>query len=115
MAADDELPRGWTQFASGTAANAVVTFPAIPGISWVVTSVKCAASSGYAGGYFLNVQDQNADVFGEDGGNAGAAGEAIASMEWDGQNPYPISTAVTITAYETGSLNTNLNVTAYPI
>jgi hypothetical protein len=41
MAADDELPRGWVQ-SSQPAENvqAAVLYPAVPGITWVVTAVN---------------------------------------------------------------------------
>lgn len=35
MAANDELPRGWVQSISNTGPS--ITYPAVPGITWVLT------------------------------------------------------------------------------
>lgn len=114
MPASGELPRGVSLTANVLSGNSTVTFPAIPGIAWVLTSAHAAGNSGYTGAYSvaLVVNGATLDSF---SGEAAVASQAQANAQFDGEIPFPMNTAVTVTASQTGTLNTVLVARAYPI
>jgi hypothetical protein len=120
MAADDELPRGWTQNSLyNNGGNDFITYPAIPGISWVLTQID-ANISVYPGG---------ALPFGPlvlvNGVFYGALGISIENNnpyqndEWQyngGPIAFPVGEAVTISYNATsGDWLMSLIATAYPV
>jgi hypothetical protein len=115
MAADDDFPRGVLLSESTAGANASVTFPATPGITWVLTSAAASGGSGYAGTFSAALQ-VGAVVLADTNGDAANAGEATFDIDWDGQySPVAVGGALTVTVTQTGSLNVNLIASAYPV
>lgn len=120
MAAADELPRGVTLGSNpGVNGQASVTFPAIPGLAWVLTAVNWYA---WALGETLN---QQAVVEVLSGSNTLVLDSAILipdtnlqkdSGSWQGQYPGPASNALEV-AFSSGLSGGSeiLTATAYPI
>src|SRR5215472_10620233 len=97
MAADDELPRGLTLTATVTGTAAAVTFPAAPGISWVLTHVDAlaASNSGAIAGTF-NVQATAGGSTLAEGLLANDVNWTVEEWTWDGKDAAPIGQAITI-------------------
>lgn len=114
MAADDELQRGWYQTAqAGSTNEPSITFPAIPGIGWVLTHIDFVlwGAAGATAEIVLVNGGQLPAVAGDDGG-AGATGVA----SWDGQISYPQNTAVVVQGSGAGANRfANLGARAYPV
>lgn len=115
MAANDELPRGWTQQAGqSSGASETITFPAIPGIAWVLTAAQAVGNSGYTGVYSLQLEI-NGVVYDVASGNAQNSVDALANVSWSGQLAFPVDTAVAVSAVESGGLNVAMSAAAYPV
>lgn len=119
MAANDEFPRGLTQTsAPAFGAVASVTFPAVPGISWVLTNVDATvysnvASTGYAEDAAINGAPVSIMVISN---GSPAPSDGSLSPSFKGPQAFPPGTAVTV------ALSGNapgyaqiLQATAYPI
>jgi len=118
MPASDEFPRGLSL--AGQASNAALslTFPAIPGISWVLTDIDLSVTSTNTTTEIMcSATDQASRpyiTFGVSEATSTSYGTGAGS--WAGKVCYPLGSAVTISI---GGIAANvlqtLHATAYPI
>jgi len=119
MAANDELPRGLTLQDSNTAgtSGATVTFPAVSGVSWVLTNIQAEAVSGTNGNYDLLVTT-SLGTSGPEGSLAFTVSNSeidTPDYSWEGQVAAPLDTALTVSITSVGNCAGFLTVTANPI
>jgi hypothetical protein len=112
MAADDEFPRGITVVINLTG-NITITLPALVGLAWVLTGAKASGGSGYNGAYGINLLVNGVVV--DSSYDYTTTATATTSVSFEGQWMFTQNTAVTIEAVNTGSLNLDLIVEAYPV
>ena len=90
MPAADEFPRGVTlinfNFSAG---QATVTFPASPGISWVITDIIGKLTNSSAAGYSAQIQDNYGRTFLIFIVNVGSTTATVDSASWAGKVTYP--------------------------
>jgi hypothetical protein len=113
LAANDDLPRGWQQFANaGSTIEPTITYPAVPGVAWVLTHVDAAIwGTAAADVEIVTVNGTQIPlVLG-----AAAAGDT-ASGSWDGKLGFPPGAAVVVALSGAGANRfANLGASAYPI
>lgn len=116
MAADDELPRGWDQSVQGgTNGQTVITYPAAPNVSWVLTSAKWTAST------YNQTIAQNGDIL-ANGVSIGAyfvnaqSGLQFNTDDWTGQLEFPEGQALVV-EFQGGLSGASelLSTSAYPV
>lgn len=96
MAANDEFPRGWQAFnGPGVGVSAIITIPALPNISHVLTSIMAQdIGAGAIGNAAIEVLSGATVLFtGQIGAQpAGGVGE----FNWSGSLLIPINTVLTV-------------------
>lgn len=116
MAADDELPRGLHLSSQTSGVAPSVTFPATPGISWVLTHADLTNCelTGVASLAFLQINGVNVAMSVTDPATSPSVG---ATATYDEPQAFPVNTAVTVTSSTGGDANSRLvlNASAYPI
>lgn len=117
MTANDELPRGLNlseQAASGAVPS--VTFPATPGISWVLTHADLTNCeiTGVSSIAFLEINGVSVGMSVTDSSTSPSTG---ATATWDGHMAFPVGNAVTVSSSTGGDANARLtlNASAFPI
>lgn len=119
MTANADFPRGlWltTQQVTG-GSIASVTFPALPGLSWVLSEIHAIASTSVATSYSSLVTVTSGYIVGVIVLNSPAAGGAQAAWDWVGKITYPTNTAVAVEINTATNANMSafLSAAAYPI
>ena len=119
MAANDEFPRGEV-LSSGVVTNgtaAAITFPAIPGISWVLTQVDAAwlVTTAYTGSLFFNIAANGIGLDMDGTPEPHAIGDG-GRLSFSGEIPFPPDTAVQV-GFTSGNGvgNQLITATAYPV
>jgi hypothetical protein len=124
VAAADEFPRGlWLQSSVNGSGTASVTFPAAPGVAWVLTDIDALTVNGstvpVAWAIFTNIGPGPGVPEGVVSAAAAVAGQSAPKDEWSwsGQVQQTLGAAVTVNfnAPATASTQQFLNVRAYPI
>jgi hypothetical protein len=119
MAANDELPRGWTQQVQSNGGTASVTYPAIAGIAWKLTAIQAQLESATAANYVTGIVT-SLGANGPQGlivlGILAGGTVAISEYDWSGGALGPVGAALTI-AFTAGSANLieQLTTTAVPV
>lgn len=119
MPANEELPRGLALTAEALAgpSGITVTYPAIPGIAWVLTAIDAIAysGSGSPGHYFLDVTTSMGTPAGKIVVENNAGVNAEGEYTWSGQAVSPVGAALTITISNVANVGSILNCNAYPV
>lgn len=124
MAASDELPRGWNQVASriGAGSAVTITFPATPGISWVLTAAALTFAMTVGSSQDVTAWIDLSSgltipklVYLEDWFANGVTGSMTG--DWSGPIAGPAGGALTLTVNgsQAGNGNVQMTATAYPI
>lgn len=116
MAASDELPRGLTLNVSTVGTNAVVTFPATPGVSWVLTEVHAIVfltTTIGAGQVVTTTLPSGTGPLGVVGCASSGAGTTI-EYDWSGEAAQAPGTALTVTLPIAAGMEGFLTATAFP-
>lgn len=102
MGANDEFPRGLA-LTSGRAAFAGVTFPAVSGISWVLTEVEAAwlVTTAYAGDLYFTIAVNGSELDMNGSPEPHAVGDG-GRLSWSGSLAFPPGIAVN-PSFESGN------------
>lgn len=118
MAANDEFPRGPTLSNQSSGGQASVTFPAVPGLSWVLTDIDAIAASGSTGNYAFSVVTSIAPSapIGFVSFGVGSAVQSSDEWTWSGQLCAPIGELLIVEFSAASAVVVQtLNVSAYLI
>ena len=114
MAADDEFPRGLTLTNNSAGGDASVTFPAVPGIAWVITAASLFFQTVGAASISADLT-----INGTKYGPAAIDNTAntVAEVSFPGDKlAFPPDTAVTVTSDAgVAGIYQTIVATAYPI
>lgn len=121
MSADDDFPRGFTQTTGIIITAPTITFPAVPGIAWVLTDIEALGYEYQSGtGGLGSVVTTSLNNSGPTGLVAIPSGSPIpvgsnGEWSWHGKAPGPVGVALTITMAVAPNYEVCLTATAYPV
>jgi hypothetical protein len=118
VAANDELPRGVTLSASSGASSGVtVTFPASPGISWVLTDIDviCWSGSGSPGHYLMGISTSLGTPVAQIAVDNNTGTAVTGEWTWSGKVAGALGAALTVTITNVANVASDLTCQAYPI